>query len=362
MGVAKRCWQGLPFLKKEVLRELAIRTGADWATPSSYYVMCTFRCNFKCTFCPQTPGRTPQALELPRETMLRIIRESKQLSGKGFNISVSGGEPLVYGPIYEALELAHQLDANLGITTNGYLLTEENIKRIVAAHPFNINISLESLDPQVNEVMRPTPGATQRVLKAVENLVAERTRRGARFGIFIKPTVTEVNYRSLPQMVRHFGKRSVVQINPQNYYFLGDESAKQFWIRDPDAFSAVVDELIALRQEGYGIVPTPEALRGMAAYFRSPPASDLAQERLVDMKVCAIGYRSLFINPDGAAFFCEPLGLIGNVSQRPLREIWYGEMAEKKRRAALRCRVNCQMTCRRSLSLFAKAKAFLKMG
>lgn len=360
MGIAKGCWQGLPFLKKEALREVAIRTGINCATPSSYYVMCTFRCNFKCPFCPQTPGRTAQALQLPRETMLRIVRESKELSGNGFHISVSGGEPLVYPPIYEALELAHQLGVNLGITTNGYLLTPENIKRIVAADPFNINISLESVDPQVNEAMRPTPGATQRVLKAVDDLLAEKARTGARFGIFIKPTVTEVNYRSLPQMARHFGKGSVVQINPQNCFFL-KENASLFWLRDPDAFATVVEELIALREEGYGIVPTPDTLRGMVDYFRSAPAPDLVPERLVGSKECSIGYRNLFINPDGAAFFCEPLGLIGNISERPLREVWYSEVANRKRRAALKCRVNCQTTCRRSTSLFTKAKVFLKM-
>jgi MoaA/NifB/PqqE/SkfB family radical SAM enzyme len=352
----------VPFLKKEILRGLAIKTGVSWATPSSYYVMCTFRCNFKCNYCPQAARRTPHEPELPRETMLRIVRESKELSGTGFNISVSGGEPLVYPPIYEAMELAHQLGVNFGITTNGYLLTAENVKRIVAAHPFNINISLDSVDPRINEAMRPTPGATQRVLKSCESLLAEQSRTGARFGIFIKPTVTEINYRSLPQMVRHFGKRSVIQVNPQNYYLIEKEGAKQFWVQDTEAFSTIVDELIALRAEGYGLVPTPEALRGMVEYFRSPPLSDPLHQDPAAAKACVIGYRNLFINPDGAAFFCEPLGTVGNVVENSLHEVWRGHVAEQKRRAALKCRVNCQMTCRRSISLFAKARAFLRMG
>jgi organic radical activating enzyme len=37
---------------------------------------------------------------LSEEVMFRIVREAKALSGKGFNISLSGGEPTIYRPLY----------------------------------------------------------------------------------------------------------------------------------------------------------------------------------------------------------------------------------------------------------------------
>jgi len=356
----QRCWEGWPYLKKELSRMLSVKTGGLWAAPSSYYVICTGRCNLRCTYCPQTPSRTANAIELPRETMLRLVRETKQLSGSGYNISVSGGEPLVYKPIYEAMELAHQLGVNFGITTNGLLLTPANIKRVVGANPFNINISLESVIPEVNEQMRPTAGATAIALRAIDNLLAEKARAGARFGVFIKPTITEINYRSLPQMIRHFGKDGQVQVNPQNFYWVA--GGEQFWIKDADNFSAVIEELISLKKEGYSLMPSPEALRGMVDYFRNPPRANNELPGTVPAKNCTIGYRSLFINPDGRTFFCEPLGIIGNINEASLPSLWRGSEARRKRRAALKCRIDCQMTCRRSVSLATKAKIFLRMA
>ena len=360
LRTARRCWEGLPYLQKELSRELSIKTGAMWATPSSYYIICTGRCNFRCSYCPQTPGRAANAMELPREVMLRIIRQSKELSGSGYNISVSGGEPLVYRPIYEAMEIAHQLGVDFGITTNGVLLTPENIKRVVGSDPFNLNISLESVDPAINEKMRPTIGATKIVLQAIDNLLAEKERAGARFGLFVKPTITEINYRSLPQMVRHFGKSEKVQINPQNFYWV--PGGEDFWVKDPDNFADVVEELIALQQEGYSLVSSPEALRGMVDYFRFPPRRNNELPATAPQKTCAIGYRNLFIGADGRAFFCEPLGVIGNILETSLHDLWHGPEANRKRQAALKCQINCQITCRRPVSLITKAKVFLQMG
>jgi MoaA/NifB/PqqE/SkfB family radical SAM enzyme len=359
----RKCWQGYPYLQKELLREISVKTNVMLATPASYYVMCTFRCNFRCTHCPQVASRADAPYELSRQTLLRIITESKELSGRGYNISVSGGEPLLHPHIFEAMELAHKLGVDFGLTTNGYLLTPENIKRIVGADLFNINISIESVDPAINELIRPLPGATERVLKAVDTLLAEKERAAARFGIFLKPTVTELNYRSLPEMVRRFGKGSAVQVNPQAFYHV--PGAEAFWIKDPEALSAVVEELIALRTEGYGLVPSPETLRDMVAYFRTPaataPPSD-ATPATPSTKECHIGFRNFFINPDGMAFFCEPLGRIGNITNTSLRDVWFGPEAQKKRRVALRCPINCQMTCRRPTSLLTRARAFLRMG
>jgi MoaA/NifB/PqqE/SkfB family radical SAM enzyme len=365
MGLApvkrmKKYAQGMAYLKRDILREISVKTDIMCATPATYYVFCTLQCNFRCIFCPQTYGHSTDFNELPREVMLRIIRESKELSGSGYHISVSGGETLTYKPIFEALELAHKLEVDFGITTNGSLLTTENIKRIVGADPFNINISLESVDPAINERMRPTPGATKRVLDAIDGLLAEKERTGARFGIFIKPTVTEMNYRSLPQMVRHFGKNAKVQINPQAFSMI--EGGEQFWIKNADEFGAIVDELIALRQEGYFIVPSKEMLHGMIAYFRSSPSPERLVMKKANQQACRIGFRNLFICQDGKAFFCRPLGGIGNILNTSLRDVWFGSEAQQKRHEALRCKIDCQVACRRPISLFTKAKAFLSMS
>src|SRR5207253_1692825 len=108
-----------------------------------------------------------------------------------------------------------KLGVNFGFTTNAIALTKENVRRILSYDPFNINISLESTDPRINETLRPLPDGTKRTLTGIENVMAEKERIGSRVSVIVKPTIMEPNYRALPNLVRHFGKHSKVQISFQ---------------------------------------------------------------------------------------------------------------------------------------------------
>src|SRR5580704_18201637 len=115
VSMARQAVRGVPYLQKELGRRLSMSTGKVVTTPMTYYVIFSGRCNLECTFCTIWKEVDPI---LSGETMFRIVREAKQLSGKGFNISLSGGEPTIYKPLYETLALAQELGVNFGFTTN----------------------------------------------------------------------------------------------------------------------------------------------------------------------------------------------------------------------------------------------------
>ena len=161
LALAARLVEGLPYLRKELARRVSLRTGRVLATPTSYYLIFSGRCNLACSFCTIYKVVGPI---LPGEVMLRIVREARELSGSGFNMSLSGGEPTIYRPLYDVLELCQKLGVNFGFTTNGLALTKRNVQRIVAYDPFNVNVSLESVDPKINEALRPSPDGTKRAL------------------------------------------------------------------------------------------------------------------------------------------------------------------------------------------------------
>src|SRR5437899_757825 len=135
LRMAKQCIRGLPYLKKELGRRASISTGKVFSTPITYYVIFSGRCNLACTFCTIYKQVDPI---IPGEVMMRVVRETKELSGTGFNISLSGGEPTIYKPLYEMLELTQKLGVNFGFTTNGLALTKPNVERILSFNPFNI--------------------------------------------------------------------------------------------------------------------------------------------------------------------------------------------------------------------------------
>lgn len=357
--MAKQIVKGLPYLKKEILRDLSIHTGNALTTPITYYVLFSGKCNLACTFCSIYQHVEPI---LSGEIMLRIIRETKELSKSGFNISLSGGEPTIYKPLYASLELAQQLGVNFGFTTNALTLTKENTKRILSYDPFNINISLESVDPKINEHLRPIKDGTARTLRGIENVIEEKHRVGSRVSLIVKPTIMEQNYRGLPQLVRHFGKQSRVLINFQPFVGVKGD---QHWVQDLSSLRGVMDELIALQKEGYPIIANAQVINGFMDYFASPPDQDHHKHLELNgyKRNCDIGLRSMGIFPNGDVQFCDFLQQpIGNIYKNSLSDIYYGRTAGAQRGRMVTCSIDCQQTCKRPTPLWVKARSFLRMG
>ncbi len=357
--MSKQAVRGLPYLQKELSRRASIATGKVLATPITYYVIFSGKCNLECPFCTIWKDVDPI---LSAETMFRIVRETKELSGKGFNISLSGGEPMIFAPLYDTLALANKLGVNFGFTTNGLALTKANAEKVISHNPFNVNVSLESVDHGLNEALRPMRDGTRRTLEGIENLLAEKAKRGARVSIIVKPTIMEQNYRGLPAIVRHFGKNSGVQINFQPYVGTND---RPFWIKDLASLRAVLDELQQLAKDGYPVIASERQLNDFYEYFSHPP--DTGNTRRLDLnghkRNCDIGLRAMFIYPDGDVYFCDLLKKpIRNIHKNSLSEIYYGQSAGGQRKTMIHCNIDCQQTCKRPIPLWVKARSFLRMG
>lgn len=360
LRMTRQAIRGLPYLQKEMSRRLSLSTGKVLATPITYYVIFSGRCNLECTFC--TIWRDVDPI-LSAETMFRIVRETKELSGKGFNISLSGGEPMIYPPLYDTLALAHKLGVNFGFTTNGMALTKGNCEKALSHDPFNINVSLESVDGKLNESLRPMKDGTRRTLEGIDNLLAEKAKRGSRVSIIVKPTIMEQNYRGLPAIVRHFGKNSGVQIHFQPFVGFREQP---FWIKDINNFKAVLDELHQLVKEGYPVIASDRQLDSFLEYFSNPPPDAGVTRRLElngEKRNCDIGLRAMFIYPNGDVFFCDFLKKpIGNIHKNSLTEIYHGATAGSQRKTMVYCNIDCQQTCKRPIPLWVKARSFLRMG
>jgi MoaA/NifB/PqqE/SkfB family radical SAM enzyme len=357
--IAKQIVKGVPYLQKELARRISLQTGHVFATPSTYYVIFSGKCNLACTFCTIYSQVEPM---LTREQMLQIVHQAKELSGSGFNISLSGGEPTIFKPLYESLETAQKLGVNFGFTTNALALTKPNVQRILSYDPFNINVSLESVDAKINESLRPMENGTRRTLDAIDNLVAEKQRVGARVSIIVKPTIMEQNYRGLPDLIRHFGKDTPVQINFQPYVGKRNDP---FWVQDLKDLRRVLDEVLALQAEGYRVMGNAGTIQGFYEYLADPPVHEGMRHLDLDghKRNCDIGLRSMFIYPNGDVFFCDFLKKpIGNIHKNSLKEIYYGQTAGNQRKVMVRCNIDCQQTCKRPIPLHVKARTFLRMG
>src|SRR5208282_3104785 len=165
LSLPRKIVRGLPYLGKEIRATISDRTPFFIAVPRTVHIWREAPCNAKCIMC--TYGylhgedyRKISNSPFTDEMMPQALTKIHELCGRGTLVSYLGGEPTINRHAIKWIELAGLLGLDFRFTTNGYMMSEELARRYVAANMFNIGVSLESLDPKINETIRPCPGGT----------------------------------------------------------------------------------------------------------------------------------------------------------------------------------------------------------
>jgi len=105
-------------------------------------------CNMACTYCVTSLSdhrRIPD--ELGADQMLILVRMLKEHAGIE-KVRLTGGEPLLYPNLIPVISGIREMGiGNIGMTTNGQLLAKK-AKALVEAGLQNVNLSLDSLEPE----------------------------------------------------------------------------------------------------------------------------------------------------------------------------------------------------------------------
>jgi MoaA/NifB/PqqE/SkfB family radical SAM enzyme len=180
----------------------------------------------------------------------------------------------------------------------------------------------------------------------------------------IKTVISKANVAGFPELIRRFGKESGVLITPQPYYDGGDPKEageENFWIKDIALLTTIVDEVIALKRQGYNVCASEETLRGFIQYFQKKDGGKLPNENNKGQSPCLIGNTSIFVYANGDIKLCPYMGTIGNLGgEKTLKDIWYGKEAMDIRRKISLCTRDCELSCTRNTSLWERFLAFLK--
>ncbi|WP_303722776.1 GTP 3',8-cyclase MoaA [Malonomonas rubra] len=128
----------------------------------------TDRCNLRCRYCMPSEGiaKIDCGEILRLEDFYRVVEAATALGIS--KVRITGGEPLVRKGVIDLIEKISQLDAinEVTLTSNGLLL-EASAQQLKAAGVQKVNISLDSLLPQVyREITRG--GDLQKVLRGIE--------------------------------------------------------------------------------------------------------------------------------------------------------------------------------------------------
>jgi sulfatase maturation enzyme AslB (radical SAM superfamily) len=369
--------RGLPYLGKEVRAIVSDHSPLFVAVPRTVHIWRGAPCNAKCIMCTYgyLKGEAYRKLissEFTDEMMPRALDQIAELCGRGTLVSYMGGEPTTNRHIVEWIEQAGRLQVDFRFTTNGYVMTEEMARRFVAAGLFNIGISLESLDPKINEVIRPFPKGTERTLRCIELLLQERQRQKRHISLNIKTVLTDLNLESFLDIVHRFGKIEGMMCTPQVFEPLDDmppETKQLLAIKDLNRLRRLTDEIRRLKAEGYTIHMTEQGLNEIVKQCEDNVSlNGTMHGKNLQMDPsepeCNIGTDNLWIE-HGLVRLCPyhpPIGNFVTDTHLTLKQMWQSEITRRIRAQTRACRRLCTISCLRRTPISHKVSTFLKIG
>ena len=156
-------------------QQLAMYTSWNVAKPTVVWATITCLCQAKCKQCSY--WQMKRQPELTTDEWYKVVRDlGKWVPGVKFNIA--GGEPTLRKDLLDIVKVAAEAGCLPGYVTNAFLLTQAYAEKTVLAGAFNVNISLDGIGP-MHDDLRGTPGAFEKVDKAIDYLQAARAKHGS---------------------------------------------------------------------------------------------------------------------------------------------------------------------------------------
>ena len=225
-------------------------------------VSVTDRCNFRCTYCMPAEIfgsghaflKDPQLMSL--DELKRILRAFVALGVE--KIRLTGGEPLLRADVPELIRFikAELGIADVALTTNGWLL-EKYAPALRAAGLDRLNVSLDSLDPDIFGRMNGVGFSPERVLRGIA--AAREHGLPVKLNMVVQRGVNEHEIPTLAAWCRERG----LTLRFIEFMDAGNHNG---WRREQVVPAREIVELLAAR---WPLAPVGPAYRGeVAARYR----------------------------------------------------------------------------------------------
>jgi len=291
------------------------------ALPILSEVALTYRCNLRCAFCYAgcncTANPTGSDREMP-EAELRRVLESIRLDAKVPSVSFTGGEAALRPELPALVRFAKGLGMYVNLVTNGTLVTPALASRLADAGLDSAQVSLEGVTAPVHEGGTRVPGSFGRTLRGVESF------RAAGIRVHTHSTIHRGNLeecRRMPRFVRDvlgLPKFSMNMIIPTGSAALDGRLLVRYVEIGP-VLEEILGESRRCGVEFMWYSPTPLCLF-------NPVAHGLGN------RGCGACDGLLSVGANGDVLPCASCDdPVGNLLERPVREIWSSEKARRYR-------------------------------
>ncbi len=292
------------------LGNTAFGLAASKLTGDPFYIryQVTYRCNYDCRMCGQRQMDLEGVTELSVPQIELIAKKLAHMHAR--HIVITGGEPFMRQDLPEIIAIFRKHHFSIRLQTNGGpQVSYKRLSECVAAGLNDISVSMDTLDESIQDDICQRKGVVNHAIQTLEF-----ARKLIPHGISQANIVaSRFNFEELPALIRFFHQKGIyTYITPvmviskketadNNYQFRSHDNSFEIEGLSPETHRRVINELIHLRKNGFGLTNSTRFLQNYLTYL---------EQRNLNWK-CEAGSISLDILPDGTVSVCkekEPFG------------------------------------------------------
>jgi len=306
-------------------------------------------CNYRCSFCWDHPSFVPKDAPYPDDIAERYYKEHPEIDRNKAHMDfdmftglvddlhqmgtrkikfIGRGESFLHKRFVDMVAYAKHKNFNCSITTNGSLISDEQVRTLVDLGLDEIFVSVNAGSARsYNEIhLNTKPNAFDRIKHTLALFSSEKARQG-RTGPFMHLSfvIQNNNYFEMPDMVRlaHEVGAQRVAFNRISVY----EGTKFLMLSEEQNREALDRHLVEAERLGeqYNVITN-------ADFFRARPGAEQRSKHIHSKTPCYIGWFFSIVLADGTVNpCCECLRALGTLKTHRFKDVWFGESYRKFR-------------------------------
>jgi len=322
--------------KNYLLQKFSLRFNFLIPKPLDLIIFLTYRCNLRCKYCSSWKG-LKRNKELSIADWKSIILQFQEWVGP-YHLTLTGGEPFKSASILPLIKfLQNKKNIKTSILTNGSLLNKNLCDRIINSRINDITISVNSLNPDIQDFLTGKKGLCQKIKKNIKLL--KDSDKLNKMKLYIATIINEMNLEELPRLVEYTKEMNLQGIKFQmiNSHTVNNKNydpnwynKTQFWPQNSEKFKKILEELIKMKKI-YPIWNSKKQLKTIEYFLKNPSGKD---------DYCTANRKNICVDPYGNLGFCELKNKFSNIHNQKIKEFWYSKRIKEIRRE------KCNRTCK----------------
>jgi MoaA/NifB/PqqE/SkfB family radical SAM enzyme len=279
----------------------------------------TNRCNLDCVICNRD-----RQFSMEREFPADLIDEIADISRHARETVLFGyGEPLLSGQFFSLLRRVRS--GRVSFTTNGLLMSEKIVRRILHESPrpiYSVTFSIDASARATYRSIRRGPDLEQIWGNLAALAEGKRRRNTAWPEIWINFVAMRRNVGELPELIRRAAGKEVSRINVFHLIVWDPSYQEESLLHYPELADQAFKNATRAKPQGMHL-DLPAVITGRPAAPLSTP-----------LPRCSFPWSYAYIRCDGTVQGCcySDNLVMGNLREKNFTEIWNGEAFRRLRR------------------------------